>query len=58
MTTYKAEPPPTYYHRCFLMAHAPSRQFFDHARFDPAAPPLEKEACRKLIRAVVARESA
>jgi hypothetical protein len=54
MTTYKADPPPTYYHRCFLMART-VRQFFDHARFEPEAPAVDKETYRKLIRAVIAR---
>ena len=39
MTTFKADPPPTYYHRCFVMARS-TRQFFYHARFEPELPPV------------------
>src|SRR5580658_7717197 len=28
MTTYQADPPPTYYHRCFMLVRA-TRLFFD-----------------------------
>jgi hypothetical protein len=34
MTTFQANPPPTYYHRCFVLVRS-VRQFFDHARFEP-----------------------
>jgi hypothetical protein len=54
MTTCQADPPPTYYHRCFVMVRT-TRQFFDHARFEPARPVAEEEVYRQLIRAVVAR---
>lgn len=54
MTTYKADPPPTYYHRCFLMART-IRQFFDHARFEPDSPRLTDDAYHKLVRAVIKR---
>ena len=37
MTTYKADPPPTYYHRCFVLVRA-TRLFFDYARFAPELP--------------------
>jgi hypothetical protein len=53
--TVRASPPPTYYHRCFVMVRA-VRQFFNHARFDPALPAPEAEGCCRLIRAVVARD--
>ena len=54
MTTVRANPPPTYYHRCFVMVRA-VRQFFNHARFDPALPAPEAEGCRRLIRAIISR---
>jgi hypothetical protein len=54
MTTYQADPPPTYYHRCFVLVRA-TRLFFDHARFAPELPPADAETCRKLVRAVIAR---
>jgi hypothetical protein len=54
-TTVRAQPPPTYYHRCFVMVRA-ARQFFYHARFEPASPPpASAEACARLVRAVVSR---
>jgi hypothetical protein len=54
MTTYKAEPPPTYYHRCFVLVRA-TRLFFDHARFAPELPPADAETDRRLVRKVIAR---
>jgi len=54
MTICKAEPPPTYYHRCFVMVRA-TRQFFYHARFEPKFPPADEPTCRKLVREVVRR---
>ena len=54
MTTYKSDPPPSYYHRCFVMARA-ARLFFDHARFAPELPPADAESCRQLVRQVIAR---
>jgi hypothetical protein len=54
MTTYKAEPPPTYYHRCFVMVRA-TRQFFYHARFEPELPPVDAQTYRKLAREIVSR---
>lgn len=54
MTTFKADPPPTYYHRCFVMVRS-TRQFFHHARFEPQLPPVNSQAYRKLIREVVSR---
>jgi hypothetical protein len=52
MTTYNADPPPTYYHRCFVLVRV-TRLFFDYARFAPDLPPVDAEACRKLIREIV-----
>ena len=54
MTTVRATPAPTYYHRCFVMVRA-ARQFFYHARFDPTLPAPAAETCRELVRAIVAR---
>ena len=54
MTAYKAEPPPTYYHRCFVMARA-TRLFFDHARFVPEPPPADETTCRELVREIISR---
>jgi hypothetical protein len=55
MTTFHSNPPPTYYHRCFVMVRS-TRQFFYHARFEPAAPALKPEQYRQLIRTVIARD--
>jgi len=55
MTAGKAVPPPTYYHRCFVMVRA-TRQFFYHARFAPELPLVDAGACRKLVCEIVARD--
>lgn len=54
MTVRKAEPAPTYYHRCFVMCRT-TRQFFYHARFEPDAPSVDANTYQKLIREVVSR---
>jgi hypothetical protein len=54
MTTFRSNPPPTYYHHCFVMARA-ARQFFYHARFEPGMPVMETEDYRRIIRQVVSR---
>jgi hypothetical protein len=54
MTVFKADPPPTYYHRCFVLVRS-VRQFFQHARFEPALPAVEAPVYRKLIREIVHR---
>jgi hypothetical protein len=54
MTTFRNDPPPTYFHRCFVMARS-VRQFFCHARFDPGLPVAEDQTYRRLIREVVSR---
>jgi hypothetical protein len=54
MTTRRADPPPTYYHRCFVVARA-TRLFFDHARFAPELPATDEATYRKLVREVMAR---
>lgn len=55
MTAGKADPPPSYYHRCFVMVRA-VRQFFYHARFDPNLPAADTATYQKLIRDVVSRD--
>jgi hypothetical protein len=54
MTTFNTDPPPTYYHRCFVMARS-TRQFFYHARFAPELPAADESVYRKLIREIVSR---
>jgi len=54
MTTYKADPPPAYYHRCFVLVRA-TRLFFDYARFAPELPPADAPTYRKLIREIISR---
>lgn len=46
--------PPEYSHHCFVVVRA-ARQFWWHARFDPALPKLDASAYRKLVREVVSR---
>jgi hypothetical protein len=53
MTTYKTEPPPTYYHRCFVLVRA-TRLFFDYAKFAPELPPADLETYRKLVQKIIA----
>lgn len=52
MTTYKAEPPPTYYHRCFVLIRA-TRQFFYHARFAPELPAADAQTYHQIIQEIV-----
>jgi len=54
MTTYKTEPPPTYYHRCFVLVRA-TRLFFDYAKFVPELPKTDAENYQKLVREIIAR---
>jgi hypothetical protein len=54
MSVSKNDPPPTYYHRCFVIGRA-VRQFFYHARFEPDSPPVDSNAYQKLVRQVIAR---
>lgn len=49
------EPEPEYTHHCFVVARS-ARQFFQHARFDPAQPRATDKEYRKLINAVVDRD--
>ena len=53
MTTSKTEPPPTYYHRCFVLVRA-TRLFFDYARFAPERPAVDRETYRALVRDIIA----
>lgn len=52
MTTYKTEPPPTYYHRCFVLVRA-TRLFFDYAKFAPELPPADLETYRTLVQKII-----
>ncbi len=54
LTTYRADPPPTYYHRCFVLVRA-VRLFFDYAQFRPELPAADAETYRKLVREIIAR---
>lgn len=56
MSVQKADPPPAYYHRCFVMVRA-ARQFFYHARFDPDAPPADAPTYLKIIREIAGRDA-
>lgn len=49
------EPKPGYTHHCFVVARS-ARQFFQHARFDPALPGTSDEEYRKRIREVASRD--
>jgi len=55
MSVCRADPPPTYYHRCFVMVRA-TRQFFYHARFDRDSSRTDVETYRKLIRQIIRRD--
>ena len=54
MTTVRANPPPAYYHRCFVMVRS-VRQFYYHAQFEPTRPAPDAETSRRLIRTIVSR---
>jgi hypothetical protein len=45
-------PEPDYVHRCFVLVRS-ARQFFQHARFEPAQPKLPEAELRERVRAVV-----
>ena len=49
----RRRPPPRYALRCFVLVRA-ARQFFYHARFEPADAPADDLTYRRLIRAVLA----
>ncbi len=55
VATRRNVPAPAYAHRCFVLVRS-ARQFFYHARFEPAQPAAGPEAYRRLIREVVARD--
>ena len=48
----RREPPPTYTHRCFVVARS-ARQFFQHAQFDPSLPVADEATYRRLVRRVI-----
>jgi hypothetical protein len=55
-TTFsRRQPKPDYAHRCFVLTRA-ARQFLFHARFDQTQKAGDDLACRRLIRAVMARD--
>jgi hypothetical protein len=54
MTTFKTEPPPTYYHRCFVLVRA-TRLFFNYAKFAPELPQVNLETYQKLIRKIISQ---
>ena len=45
-------PEPEYVHRCFVLVRS-ARQFFQHARFEPAQPKLSEAELRERVRAIV-----
>jgi hypothetical protein len=53
-TAHRREPKPEYTLHCFVVARS-VRQFFDHARFDPALPKGNQASYRQLVRQVVGR---
>jgi hypothetical protein len=55
-TTFRNEPAPTYAHHCFVMVRT-ARQFFYHARFEPARAVADERTYRGLIREVVSRSA-
>lgn len=55
-TRLETVPPPAYALHCFVMARS-AKEFYAHARFDPAAPPVPVETYEKLIRTVVQRSA-
>jgi hypothetical protein len=50
----RREPKPDYAHRCFVLTRA-ARQFLFHARFDQTQEAGDDRTCRRLIRAIMAR---
>ena len=54
MATRRNQPPPTYAQHCFVLVRS-ARQFFYHARFEPASPEVDLPVYRRLIRDVVSR---
>jgi hypothetical protein len=56
-SSHPREPAPEYSHHCFVVARS-AKQFFEHARFDTNFPVADTNTYRKLIRKVVASDSA
>jgi hypothetical protein len=54
MTTYKSDPPPAYYHRCFVMVRA-TRLFFDYAHFAPELPKTDEPTYEKIVREIISK---
>jgi hypothetical protein len=52
--TRRRQPPPTYAHRCFVLARS-ARQFLYHARFEPAGERFDAAVYRQRVRTVVRR---
>ena len=50
----RREPPAQYTLHCFVVANS-ARQFFLHARFDPASPMADESTYRRLIQGLVSR---
>jgi hypothetical protein len=48
----KRQPPPDYALHCFVLVRS-ARQFYQNARFEPAAKPADNATCQTLIRQVV-----
>ena len=51
-TSRPRRPKPDYTHHCFVVARS-ARQFFEHARFDPAQPIADAATYRRLVRQVI-----
>jgi hypothetical protein len=56
VVTRKTDPPPEYSLRCFPMVRA-AREFFYHAQFEPSQPKASEAEYRKLVKAVLHRNS-
>jgi hypothetical protein len=54
LTTTRRQPPPHYAQHCFVVARS-ARQFFQHARFDPAQPIADEATYRCLVRRILSR---
>lgn len=54
MNFRRREPPPSYAHRCFVLARA-ARQFFYHAQFDASRPATADDEYARLVRVVLHR---
>ena len=50
--SHSRDPKPEYSHHCFVVARS-VKQFFEHARFDPAQPAASGETYRRLIHRVI-----